>query len=75
LEAGTSPAVPEETATHSEGVPEVLGDTTGPARARIAVAVPPAWDREVGVDVPVGGAAVAGGDKQVYCEELVGVLE
>jgi len=28
--------------------------------------VHPAWDPEVGVDVPVAGAAVAGGDKQVF---------
>lgn len=66
MEAGTSPEVAEETATHSEGVPEVRGDTTGPARVRIAVAVPPAWDPAVGVDVPVDGVAVAGADKQLF---------
>lgn len=63
--AAILPAAAEETATHSEGVPEGRGDTTGPARVRIAVAVPPAWDLEAGVDVQVGGAAAVGGDKQV----------
>jgi hypothetical protein len=65
LEAGTSRAAAQATEMHSEEVPGVLRDTTDPARARTAAAVPPAWDPEVEASAAaVDLAAVAGGGKR-----------
>jgi len=64
LEAGTSRAVAQATEMHSEEVPGVLGDTTDPARARTAAAVPPAGDPEVEASAAAVDVAVAGGGKR-----------
>jgi len=65
LEAGTSRGAAQATEMHSEEGPGVPGDTTDPARARTAAAVPPAWDPEVEASAAaVDVAAVAGGGKR-----------
>ena len=61
MEAETSRGVAEETETHSEEVPEVLGDTTDPARVPTAAAALPVWDREVEACEAGADAAVVAG--------------
>jgi hypothetical protein len=76
LEAGTSLGVEEETETHLEEAPEVLADTTGPARVPTATAALPAWDPEgEGPEVEVGVAAVAGADEGRLLQTAVGSTE